>query len=144
MEGGHQNHLPQGRGPGPKQNTRLVQGTPLKCLDVPFQHKFIIEEIIIGYSIPIADIVFIVKDKPHPLFKREGNDLISKPEIPLVTVSNWIASRSDLELTNFFLLLQALTGGSIEISTLDGRKIRIPINEIVRYGLIQSTAGKIS
>lgn len=84
---------------------------------------------------PTADIVFIVKDKPHPLFKREGNDLISKPEIPLVTVSNWIASRSGLELANFFFFLQALTGGSIELSTLDERKIRIPINEIVRYGL---------
>ena len=83
---------------------------------------------------PTAAIVFIVKDKPHPLFKREGNDLISKPEIPLVTVSNWIASRSGLKSANF-LLLQALTGGSIELSTLDERKIRIPINEIVRYGL---------
>lgn len=83
---------------------------------------------------PTADIVFIVKDKPHPLFKREGNDLISKPEIPLVTVSNWIASRSGLKSAIFFLL-QALTGGSIELSTLDERKIRIPINEIVRYGL---------
>ena len=51
---------------------------------------------------PTADIVFIVKDKPHPLFKREGNDLISKPEIPLVTVSNWIASRSGLKSANFF------------------------------------------
>ena len=49
--------------------------------------------------------MFIVKDKPHPLFKREGNDLISKPEIPLVTVSNWIGSRSDLELTNFFVVV---------------------------------------
>ena len=34
-----------------------------------------------------ADIVFVVKDKPHPLFKREGSDLIYQPEIPLVTVS---------------------------------------------------------
>ncbi len=34
-----------------------------------------------------ADIVFVVKDKPHPLFKREGNDLIYEPDIPLVTVS---------------------------------------------------------
>ena len=30
-------------------------------------------------------------------------------------------------------MLQALTGGSIEISTLDRWKIRIPINERVRY-----------
>ena len=73
----------------------------LRCFFSTYRLIIEIEEIIIGYSIPTADIVFIVKDKPHPLFKREGNDLISKPEIPLVTVSDWIASRSDLELTNF-------------------------------------------
>lgn len=28
---------------------------------------------------------------------------------------------------------QALTGGSIEVPTLDGRKITVSINEIVRY-----------
>ena len=59
---------------------------------------------------PTADIVFIVKDKPHPLFKREGNDLISKPEIPLVTVSNWIASRSGLELAIFCFVFAGSDG----------------------------------
>ena len=34
-----------------------------------------------------ADIVFILKDKPHLRFTREGNDLIFKPEIPLIKVS---------------------------------------------------------
>ena len=37
-----------------------------------------------------ADIVFVLKDKPHPLFERKGNDLIYKPEIPLVIVSVWL------------------------------------------------------
>ena len=31
------------------------------------------------------------------------------------------------------IILKALTGGAIEVPTLDGRKISIPINEIVRY-----------
>ena len=34
-----------------------------------------------------ADIVFIVKDKPHPLFTREGHDLVFRPEIPLIQVN---------------------------------------------------------
>ena len=29
-------------------------------------------------------------------------------------------------------ITQALTGGAVEVPTLDGRKINIPINEIVR------------
>lgn len=68
-----------------------------------------------------ADIVFVVKDKPHELFKREGNDLIFKPEIPLVT---------------------ALTGGSIEVPTLDGRKIMVSINEIVSPGYRKRVVGE--
>ncbi len=28
---------------------------------------------------------------------------------------------------------QALTGGSIQVSTLDGRLVRIPITETIRY-----------
>ena len=37
-----------------------------------------------------ADIVFIVTDQQHPLFHREGNDLVYQPQIPLVTVSHII------------------------------------------------------
>lgn len=68
-----------------------------------------------------ADIVFVVKDKPHPLFKREGSDLIYQPEIPLVT---------------------ALTGGAIEVPTLDGRIIRVPINETVYPGYQKTVVGE--
>ena len=32
-----------------------------------------------------------------------------------------------------FESLKALTGGAVEIPTLDGRKISVPINEIVRW-----------
>jgi DnaJ-class molecular chaperone len=34
-----------------------------------------------------ADIIFIIKDKPHPTFKREGSDLIYTAKIPLKDVS---------------------------------------------------------
>ena len=39
------------------------------------------------HGVTVADIVFILKDKPHPLFERKENDLIYRPEISLVIVS---------------------------------------------------------
>lgn len=68
-----------------------------------------------------ADIVFVVKDKVHSLFKRESHNLVYKPDIPLVT---------------------ALTGGFIEVPTLDGRVIRVPINEIVSPGHCKTVVGE--
>jgi DnaJ family protein B protein 4 len=57
-----------------------------------------------------ADIVFILEEKPHPIFKREGNDLIHTLDVPL---------RS------------ALTGYTVNIKGLSGQSIRVPINEII-------------
>lgn len=39
-------------------------------------------------NIYTADIIFEVKDKPHPLFKREGTDIIFEASIPLLVVSS--------------------------------------------------------
>ena len=54
------------------------------------------------------DLVFVVEEKPHPLFTRDGNDLISRLSIPLV---------------------DALAGSREKrvIQALDGRRIPIPI-----------------
>lgn len=57
-----------------------------------------------------ADIVFIVRQKHHPVFERQDNDLIYKAQISLE---------------------MALTGFSVEVETLDGRIINVPINETV-------------
>lgn len=57
-----------------------------------------------------ADIVFIVRDKSHVLYKRSENDLVYVAKIPLG---------------------KALIGCSIEVPTLDGRLLNIPINDIV-------------
>jgi DnaJ-class molecular chaperone len=57
-----------------------------------------------------ADIVFVVKDKPHPFFRREGVNLIH---------------------TTTISLSRALTGSTIEIHTLDDRILHIPITDIV-------------
>ncbi|RDX97967.1 DnaJ-like subfamily B member 13 [Mucuna pruriens] len=57
-----------------------------------------------------ADLVFIIDEKPHSLFKRDGNDLVVTQKISLV---------------------EALTGYTVQLTTLDGRNLTIPINSIV-------------
>ncbi|XP_066506697.1 dnaJ homolog subfamily B member 13 [Hoplias malabaricus] len=57
-----------------------------------------------------ADIVFIVRQKPHPRFVCRKNYLIYTAHISLE---------------------MALTGFSVEVETLDGRLLNIPVNDIV-------------
>ncbi|CAK7332797.1 unnamed protein product [Dovyalis caffra] len=60
-----------------------------------------------------ADLIFVVDEKPHPVFKRDGNDLVVNQKISL---------------------LEALTGKTIELTTLDGRYLTIPVTDIVKPG----------
>ncbi|CAL9205640.1 unnamed protein product [Musa hybrid cultivar] len=60
-----------------------------------------------------ADIVFIIDEKPHDVFTREGNDLIATQKISLV---------------------EALTGYTVHLTTLDGRSLTIPINSVIHPG----------
>lgn len=60
-----------------------------------------------------ADLIFVVDEKPHQIYTREGSDLVVKQEITL---------------------LESLTGKTIELSTLDGRTITVPLTEIVKPG----------
>lgn len=60
-----------------------------------------------------ADLIFVVDEKPHPIFKRDGNDLVVNQKI---------------------LLLEALTGVSFSLATLDGRNLAIPATDIVKPG----------
>ncbi|KAJ3670615.1 hypothetical protein LUZ60_008041 [Juncus effusus] len=57
-----------------------------------------------------ADLVFIIDEKPHPIFTRDGNDLVTTQKISLS---------------------EALTGYTCHINTLDGRTLNIPINGII-------------
>ncbi|KAG8045496.1 hypothetical protein GUJ93_ZPchr0008g12541 [Zizania palustris] len=57
-----------------------------------------------------ADIVFILEEKPHEIFTREGNDLVITEKISLV---------------------EALTGYTAHIITLDARSISVPINSVI-------------
>ncbi|KAJ4729745.1 DnaJ subfamily B member like [Melia azedarach] len=57
-----------------------------------------------------ADLVFIIDEKPHSVFTRDGNDLIVTQKISLV---------------------EALTGYTVHLTTLDGRNLTIPINSVI-------------
>ncbi|GAQ90910.1 DnaJ heat shock family protein [Klebsormidium nitens] len=57
-----------------------------------------------------ADLVFIIDEKPHPTFKRDGNDLVTTLRISLA---------------------QALGDYTISVKTLDGRTLTIPANEVI-------------
>ncbi|XP_024531797.1 dnaJ homolog subfamily B member 4 [Selaginella moellendorffii] len=60
-----------------------------------------------------ADIVFVIDEKPHDVFKRDGNDLVMTQKVSLA---------------------DALTGTTITVNTLDGRTLTIPINDIISPG----------
>lgn len=59
-----------------------------------------------------ADLVFILKQEPHKRFVRQGADLIMTHEISLAN---------------------ALMGSAIDVMTLDGRLLKIPVNDTIRY-----------
>ncbi|CAA0818323.1 DNAJ heat shock family protein [Striga hermonthica] len=60
-----------------------------------------------------GDLIFIVEEKPHPVYRRDGNDLITHQRISL---------------------LDALTGKTLNITTLDGRNLTVQVADIVKPG----------
>lgn len=60
-----------------------------------------------------GDLIFVVDEKPHTVFKRDGNDLVIHQRISL---------------------LDALTGKTLNLTTLDGRELTIPVQDIVKPG----------
>ena len=60
-----------------------------------------------------ADLVFVIDEKPHDLFKRDGNDLITSAKVTLA---------------------EAIGGTTVSIKTLDGRNLPVGVTEIVTQG----------
>ncbi|KAK4401161.1 DnaJsubfamily B member 4 [Sesamum angolense] len=69
-----------------------------------------------------ADLVFVIDEKPHSTFKRDGNDLIMNYRVTLA---------------------EAIGGTTVEITTLDKRNLSIPVNDIISpgYELVVSREG---
>ncbi|XP_075788936.1 dnaJ homolog subfamily B member 5 isoform X1 [Pelodiscus sinensis] len=68
-----------------------------------------------------ADIVFILKDKPHAHFKRDGTNVV---------------------YTAMISLKEALCGCTVNIPTLDGRVIPLPCNDIIKPGTVKRLRGE--
>jgi len=69
-----------------------------------------------------ADIVFIIRDKPHPNFKREG---------------------SDLKYTCQISLKEALCGSRTEVPLLGGEKMMINLqDEVIKPSTVKRVVGK--
>ncbi|KAG2243182.1 hypothetical protein Bca52824_094978 [Brassica carinata] len=60
-----------------------------------------------------ADLTFVVDEKPHPVYTRDSNDLVFEKKVSLV---------------------EALTGVTVSLTTLDGRNLTIPVLDIVKPG----------
>ncbi|XP_074296097.1 uncharacterized protein LOC141623847 [Silene latifolia] len=58
-----------------------------------------------------GDLIFVIDEKPHATFKRDGNDLIVNKKISLV---------------------EALTGKTLNLTTLDGRNLTIEVSDVVK------------
>ncbi|XP_037931994.1 dnaJ protein homolog 1-like [Teleopsis dalmanni] len=69
-----------------------------------------------------ADIIFIIRDKPHHLFKRDGNDL---------------------KYSAVISLKQALCGTLVQVPTLQGDRIGLNMqNEIIKPSTIKRVSGR--
>jgi len=68
-----------------------------------------------------ADIIFVLEEKPHPLYKREKDDLVHTVDISLQ---------------------QALTGFVLQVTTLDGRTLNIPLTEVINPSSIHTVVGE--
>lgn len=65
-----------------------------------------------------ADVIFVIEEKKHPMFKREGDDLELGVRIPLV---------------------QALTGCTITVPTLGGGEMNLNLDDEIIYPGLEKT-----
>jgi DnaJ family protein B protein 4 len=68
-----------------------------------------------------ADIIFVVEEKKHPQFERDGNDLVKTVVVDLH---------------------EALLGSSVYVTTLDGKSINVEVPEIVDPKYVKVLVGE--
>ncbi|XP_069126647.1 dnaJ homolog subfamily B member 4-like [Argopecten irradians] len=71
-------------------------------------------------SVP-ADVVFVIKDKPHSQFSRDGSDITYKAKIPL---------------------RDSLCGTTVQVPTIDGRKIPLRLTDVVKPNSVKRIQGE--
>jgi len=64
-------------------------------------------------SLQAVEFVFLVSEAKHPLYTRNGDDLVHEAKIPLV---------------------RAMTGCTLALATLDGREITVGVNDVIAPG----------
>ena len=67
-----------------------------------------------------ADVVFVIKDKPHPVFTRDGSDIKYKAPVTLK---------------------QALLGADLQIPTLKGESVLLRMSDVIKPGTIRRIPG---
>lgn len=99
-----------------------------------------------------ADVVFVVKDKPHPVFRRDGSDIVYPAKISLRDVSKVHATFSTETQTddchgqtpnNLFshFSLQALCGCTVTVPTLEGKSVSVT-TDIAQPGMRRRVSGE--
>uniref|UniRef100_A0A671EBK9 DnaJ heat shock protein family (Hsp40) member B5 n=1 Tax=Rhinolophus ferrumequinum TaxID=59479 RepID=A0A671EBK9_RHIFE len=111
-----------------------------------------------------ADIVFVLKDKPHAHFRRDGTNVLYSALISLKEVRPGSGGVCDeggerdilsppqsfslfpITLPSLFLTLphfpQALCGCTVNIPTIDGRVIPLPCNDVIKPGTVKRLRGE--
>lgn len=88
-----------------------------------------------------ADIVFIIRDKPHQILKRDGCDVRYTAKVSLREVS--ISNLTIRGVITNMLFLQALCGTLVEVPTLTGEKIPVDmLNEIIKPSTSKRIVGQ--
>jgi len=103
-----------------KRKISTPGGGNIKMLDIPVKpgYKAGMKIRVNGYAGGHAgqqpgDLIFVVQEKEHPRFQREGNHLIVRKQIPLV---------------------DALAGSVLTVELISGRQIRVSVPEILSPG----------
>lgn len=68
-----------------------------------------------------ADLVFVIDEKPHNVFTRDGHDLIINRRITLA---------------------EAIGGTTVDVTTLDNRTLSVPVTKIVSPGYEHVVSGE--
>lgn len=68
-----------------------------------------------------ADVVFVIKDRPHPVFKRDGSDIKYKAKIGL---------------------REALVGTTLNIPVLDGKMVTLKLTDVVKPNTVRRIQGE--